>query len=293
MLATVAVLGAAAMAIKGAAPVPSWFVAETLSDDGDPLASWFANRTEHGLHERRAQKWSQYLHPYHRHLHKFRGKEITLVEMGVQSGGSLHMWMDYFGDKARIYGVDIDSRVRVVEGDRPGRVKVFIGDQGDPEFLRGLCKQIGRIDFVLDDASRIPWHQIMGVEMLFPCLNPDGGVYMVEDLGTDTHHVGKAANESIVAYAHAKAAELQVDTRPEVLARHPRQAPITMWQRQLRSVHAYGSLVVFEKIRERRHFALDAGQVTIPKRTVGFVGLSRDKAEARAEQLRKGENLWV
>ena len=105
--------------------------------------------------------------------------------------------------------------------------------------------------------------------------------------------MAQAWNESIIAYAHAKAAELQVDTRPEILARHPRQAPITMWQRQLRSVHTYGSLVVFEKIRERHHFALDAGQISIPKRTVGFVGLSRAAAEARAEQLRKGGNLWA
>jgi len=288
---------------KGAAPVPDWFVADTLSYDNNPLASWFANRTANGQHDRRAQKWSQYLNPYHRHLHKFRGKEVNLVEMGVQSGGSLHMWLDYFGEKASVYGVDIDSHAQVVERDRPGRVRVFLGDQGDPDFLRRLCNEIGRIDFILDDASHVPWHQILGVEMLFPCLNPDGGVYMVEDLGTETH-LGKLANESIVAYAHARAADLQVDTRQEVsmirrrdapmkLSRDRKKAPITMWQRQLNSVHVYGSLVVFEKIRERDHFILDAGQVIIPKRTVGFVGLSRGDAEARAEQLRKGGGLWV
>ena len=91
------------------------------------------------------------------------------------------MWLDYFGDKAHVYGADIETAVRVVAKDRPGRIQIFIGDQGDPSYLRRLCQEIGpgRIDFILDDASHVPWHQILGVEQLFPCLNPDGGVYMV------------------------------------------------------------------------------------------------------------------
>ena len=29
---------------------------------------------------------------------------------------------------------------------------------------------------------QVGWHQILAFELLFPCLNPDGGVYMIEDL---------------------------------------------------------------------------------------------------------------
>ena len=105
-----------------------------------------------------------------------------------------------------MFGLDVDNAVRVVEQDRTsqtgtnitGRIKVFTGDQGDPDFLRSLCTKIGRIDFIIDDASHIPWHQILGLEMLFPCLNPAGGVYMVEDLTDDAR--GKFVLRSILDF---------------------------------------------------------------------------------------------
>lgn len=45
-----------------------------------------------------ADKWSGYLDAYHRHFDRFRSQDrITMVEVGVQSGGSIEMWRSYFG----------------------------------------------------------------------------------------------------------------------------------------------------------------------------------------------------
>ena len=45
-------------------------------------------------------------HIYENLFHKYIDKKITFVEVGVAKGGSLFMWRDYFGNKAKIIGVD-------------------------------------------------------------------------------------------------------------------------------------------------------------------------------------------
>ena len=53
--------------------------------------------------KRRIFKWQHYFEVYDRHFSKFRNKEINVLEIGVLHGGSLQMWRDYFGPKAKIY----------------------------------------------------------------------------------------------------------------------------------------------------------------------------------------------
>jgi cephalosporin hydroxylase len=72
---------------------------------GNPLRAYFESGPERLLH-----KWVHYFDVYHRHLAPYRGQAVTLVEFGVFHGGSLRMWRDYFGRRARIVGVDIDPR---------------------------------------------------------------------------------------------------------------------------------------------------------------------------------------
>src|SRR5215470_2208525 len=73
-------------------------------DGSNPLEEYFDAVTEGpGV-----WKWRHYFPIYHRHLSKFVGRAVHVVEIGVYSGGSLAMWRSYFGDDCRIYGVDID-----------------------------------------------------------------------------------------------------------------------------------------------------------------------------------------
>jgi hypothetical protein len=53
-------------------------------------------------------KWKHYFDVYDRHFSRYRGTDVHFVEFGVSQGGSLQMWKNYFGPKARIYGVDIN-----------------------------------------------------------------------------------------------------------------------------------------------------------------------------------------
>merc|ERR550532_3306564 len=87
---------------------PSVFADPTLQAplEGGAFSDFFNSRTKgHGIH-----KWLQYFPAYQRHLGKFIGREVHVVEIGIQSGGSLDMWKSVFGAGAHVYGCDIDPQ---------------------------------------------------------------------------------------------------------------------------------------------------------------------------------------
>src|SRR5438067_9951054 len=90
----------------------------------NPLRQFFDARTE----GRGIWKWLHYFDIYHRHLQKFVGTDAHIVEIGVYSGGSLDMWHDYFGPRARVTGVDIAPECRSYQD---AQTKIAIGDQAD------------------------------------------------------------------------------------------------------------------------------------------------------------------
>jgi hypothetical protein len=63
------------------------------------------------------QKWRHYFDIYERYFGKFVDREVHIVEVGVESGGSMDMWRHYFGDRCHVYGIDIDPRCKKFERD--------------------------------------------------------------------------------------------------------------------------------------------------------------------------------
>ena len=65
----------------------------------NPIRRWINEyaRRDAVTPQPRLQKWDRYLDVYHRHFAKFRGTAANILEIGVQSGGSLLMWREYFG----------------------------------------------------------------------------------------------------------------------------------------------------------------------------------------------------
>ena len=111
---------------------------------------------------------------------RFRGTDVHLVEFGVGHGGSLQMWKQYFGSRARIFGVDINPDCKNLEREQ---IEIFIGDQEDRRFLKYLAKQIPRIDILIDDGGHTMPQQIKTFEELFPHVD-EKGLYLCEDLHT-------------------------------------------------------------------------------------------------------------
>jgi hypothetical protein len=118
-----------------------------------------------------------FLDTYERYFEPRRLGVKTFVEIGVQNGQSLRLWEEYFPN-ASIFGVDINPLCKKHETDR---IKVFIGDQNDHEFLQDLRQRLGPIDILLDDGSHVTRHQIATFDVLYPSIQP-GGLFIIEDL---------------------------------------------------------------------------------------------------------------
>ena len=131
-------------------------------------------------------KWHHYFDIYEQHFSKFRGKNPVIVEVGVQNGGSIEMWNDYFKGECTIYGIDIDPACSRFEKEF-SNVKIFIGDQSDSTFLNFIKTQVSSINIFIDDGSHFSRHIIKTFEALYPIIS-GGGVYLIEDLGNQLQH---------------------------------------------------------------------------------------------------------
>jgi len=123
-------------------------------------------------------KHINYFSNYELLLEKYIGKNITFVEIGVFSGGSLFMWRNFFGSSARIIGIEIDPLAKRLES---FGFEIFIGDTGNKEFWKDFYKKVGYVDVVIDDGSHSSHDQIIGVTESIQHIN-DGGLYLVEDV---------------------------------------------------------------------------------------------------------------
>ena len=201
------------------------------------LETWFDSHTEGpGI-----WKFRHYFNIYERHFAKFRGQEVHILEIGVYSGGSLKMWKDYFGPKARVYGVDIEPVCRIYEDDQ---TQIFIGDQADKSFWDEVLRQVPRIDVVVDDGGHLPEQQIATLEALLPNMQP-GGVFMCEDL------YGKASPflsymDGLARELHAYSAAAVRDADPGVLPEMLGNTWASSFQQLVDSVHTYPFMSVVE-----------------------------------------------
>jgi hypothetical protein len=208
----------------------------------NPLyAHFLANRSGAIL-----DKWVHYFPIYARHLERFRGRPVRMLEIGVYRGGGLDMWSRYLGSEARLVGLDIDeAAVRAVRG----RFPVVLGDQQDPAVLLDLHERYGPFDIVVDDGGHTMDQQITTAETLFPLLS-DGGVFIVED--THTSYWPEFGGALHGAGSFVEWAKRRVD---DLHSRHDTDIdPNSVWATELDGLHVHDSVVVLEKKHRFRPF---------------------------------------
>ena len=122
-------------------------------------------------------KWEHYFEIYEHHFSRFLGRSVSVLEIGVQGGGSLQMWRDYFGPLSNIVGVDIDPAAKFERS----HIHVEIGDQADPAFMTSVYNRRGPFDIIIDDGSHVQSDMQASFKTLYPSMPPDG-VYLLEDM---------------------------------------------------------------------------------------------------------------
>src|SRR5437016_2396585 len=139
---TMEALRSAPSMLRGYTKARDWRQADGVGGDHNiltgpactnPLREYFEFHKE----GRGIWKWEHYFDIYQKHFQKFVGREAHVVEVGIYSGGSLDMWKSYFGDKCRVYGVDIEEACRAYANET---TTIVIGDQADREFWKRFRK---------------------------------------------------------------------------------------------------------------------------------------------------------
>lgn len=202
---------------------------------------------------RRISKWNHYFEIYDRHFSKFRNKEINVLEIGVLHGGSLQMWKEYFGPRAKIFAIDINPVAKKFEEEN---VRIFIGSQSDRAFLQEIKRQMPPVDILLDDGGHTMEQQIVSYEELFDHITPNG-VYACEDLHTsywDEFGGGYKRNGTFIEYSknfidYINAFHSKTDALKE-----------SDFTRSVHSLHYYDSMLVIEKRKMEKPYMVKSGK---------------------------------
>ena len=127
-----------------------------------------------------SDKWSRYFTEYDRIFEKYRNKPVNFLEIGIQNGGSLEIWSEYFFRAKKIVGCDINPECARLSFDDP-RVTVVIGDANTDAVQAEILNYARTFDLVIDDGSHRSSDIVKSFARYFPYLE-DGGVIVVEDL---------------------------------------------------------------------------------------------------------------
>ena len=205
-------------------------------------------------------KWDHYFEIYEKYFSKYLDKDVVILEIGISHGGSLQMWKKYFGNRVKIYGVDINPECKKLEEEN---IKIFIGSQDDAAFLQEIKKSIPQPDILIDDGGHTMSQQITTFIALYDHVKDDG-IYLCEDTHTSywySFHGGLRKRSSFIEFS-----KRLVDKLYAWHMEDPNELPVDSFTMNTKGIHFYDSIVVFEKGKREKPFHLQRGKETIVTR---------------------------
>ncbi|GHT82318.1 hypothetical protein AGMMS49960_00770 [Betaproteobacteria bacterium] len=197
-----------------------------------------------------SHKWSHYLFIYDQILEREldAGKPLTVLEIGVQNGGSLEIWKKYLPPGTEIHGMDIHPKCLTLNFS-PG-IRFHPGSATDIDLVNRLFADT-EFDIIIDDGSHFSADVISSFINLFKKLKP-GGVYVVEDLHASylkTHHGGLARAGSSVEFFKRFIDTLHFSyIDPDELSAVPDPTPfLSLYRQEIASIGFYDSICAIRK----------------------------------------------
>lgn len=127
-----------------------------------------------------SDKWSIYINEYDRIFSEYRYQNISLLEIGIQNGGSLEIWRKYFQNARAIFGCEINEECNVLKYE-DDRINLIIGNANSEDTERKIFEKIDSFDLIIDDGSHHSGDIVQSFARYFGHL-ADGGIYVAEDL---------------------------------------------------------------------------------------------------------------
>ena len=131
--------------------------------------------------------YHSYIELYEQLLAPFVDKAITLVEIGIQYGGSMLLWQDYLLKAHFVFVDNVDSiHPKILEHVDQERVAILFEDGYDYRGADHVCSLAESgpsdgIDFIIDDGPHTLQSQIDFLQLYLPWLNK-GGIALIEDV---------------------------------------------------------------------------------------------------------------
>jgi hypothetical protein len=129
-----------------------------------------------------SDKWSSYIEIYDKIFDKFSDKEISIVEIGVQNGGSLEVYNQYFPNSEVIIGIDNNEGCRKLKF-TTNKIKLIIGNAAEKSIIPKLNNYAPKYDIIVDDGSHTSEDIIRSFSNLFSLIK-NNGIYVIEDMHT-------------------------------------------------------------------------------------------------------------
>ncbi len=127
----------------------------------------------------KASSWHGYTEPYEQIFRPLKNRPLRICEIGIENGGSLAVWRDYF-PRGMVYGIDIVDSSSL----QSRRIRTFVADQAKREQLQAFIDSCGSgYDIVIDDGGHSMQQQQVSLGFFFPHVKP-GGYYIIEDVHT-------------------------------------------------------------------------------------------------------------
>ena len=120
-----------------------------------------------------------YLPLYEAKFSHRRDKVKRVLEIGVERGGSLKLWADYFPN-AEVWGFDIAERAPEFLKGHP-RIKVFKADAYNKALIAELIQKGMYFDVIVDDGPHTLTSMIFAAKYYSQLLAPNG-VLCIEDI---------------------------------------------------------------------------------------------------------------
>ena len=221
----------------------------------------------------RVVKWNHYFEPYTRHLSKYKGTPVRVVEVGINDGGSLAMWRWYFGSRAKIFGVDINNRTLSYASDPQygSPDDIHIQDMNEESAWDAICAKSGPFDVIIDDASHRSLHQVRSLaRSVTPCVR-DGGVVIIEDVFGDNNPTIRYAIETFLHVESRKRKYATTDTLYATRTIPSGVVPSNLIQRVIKSLVVYPFLLVVERhsLPCNAFSSIASGHLTMPNPPLG------------------------
>ena len=127
-----------------------------------------------------SDKWQLYLREYDRLFSPYRAAPVRLLEIGIQNGGSLDIWADYFAPGSTLIGCDINPDCAALVYDNPA-ISFILGDANQPEVVQQVLQHAPVFDLIIDDGSHTSGDIVRTFTLYFQHL-AEGGMFVAEDL---------------------------------------------------------------------------------------------------------------